>query len=224
MKIIKDSALSSHPAREVEDEERYTYAVINSTTGMYVKCAVNALTADQAINEVGRNIGLLNPDTECFEKVKEASKSDFHVCTLLKDLLQPGILDEFPPSKSLHIILARAAEAVDYYSVQPLKVIGYRNRRGHAKVKAKGFKKAWKRSLKYMYSSPTGPEWGYPGSGPSQLALSLLLWAGSGRQEAERLYIVFRAEKIEIQSRDGFEFTKDEIRYWVNVNSATHDG
>lgn len=224
MNTMKKSAPSSHPTREAESEQRYIYAVVNSATDVYVSCSVNALTADQAINEVGRNIGLINQNTECFEKAKEVSQSDFHVYTLLKDLLQPGILDEYPRSKEFRTILGNATEAVDYFSVQPLKVVGYRSRRGYAKVKAKGFKKAWKRSLKLVNKSPTGPEWGYPGSGPSQLALSLLLWAGADRRKAERLFSVFRAEKIEALPRTGFEFTKDEIRFWVRTKTAAHCG
>ena len=223
MKTKKNSTPSSHPTREAENEERYLFAVVNSTTDVYVS-SVNALNADQAINEVGRNIGLINPNTECFEKVKEAGKSDFHVCTLLKESLQPGILDEYPRNKEFQSILRNATESVNYYSVQPLKVVGYRNRRGYAKVKAKGFKKAWKRSLKIINRSPTGPEWGYPGSGPSQLALSLLIWAGTARRKAERLYVVFRAEKIEALPRTGFEFTKAEIRFWVRTKTAAHCG
>lgn len=43
MKTIKNSAPSSHPTREAENEGHYIYAVTNSTTGMYVKYAVNAL-------------------------------------------------------------------------------------------------------------------------------------------------------------------------------------
>ena len=224
MKTMKNSAPSSHPTREAENEQRYIYAIVNSTTDVYVSYSVNALNADQAINEIGRNICLINPDTECFEKAKEVSQSDFHVCTLLKELLQPGILDEYPRSKEFQTILRNATIAVDCYSVQPLKVVGYRSRRGYAKVKARGFKKAWKRSLRIKNSSPTGPEWGYPGSGPSQLALSLLLWAGTDRRRSERLFSVFRAEKIEALPRTGFEFTKNEIRFWVRTKTAAHCG
>ncbi len=215
MKTKKISVPSNHLTIVTEKDQRYTYAVINSTTGEYVWYAVNVQTADQAINEVGRNSGLIDPETECFERVKEASKSDFHVSLLLNELLPEGVLDEWPENENLHEILKNATEAERYYSVQPVKVIGYRDRHGYAKVNAKGFKKVWKRSLKIMNKSPTGPEWGYAGSGPSQLALAILLWAGVDQQAAERLYSVFRAEHIEAQPKAGFEFTKNFIRYWA---------
>ena len=51
-------------------------------------------------------------------------------------------------------------------------------------------------SLKIVNHSPTGFMWGYPGSGPSQLALALLLHFGAAKEEALEWYQGFKAEVI----------------------------
>lgn len=51
-------------------------------------------------------------------------------------------------------------------------------------------------SLKLRNHSPTGFSWGYGGSGPSQLALALLLDATSVPETAERWYQEFKSNIV----------------------------
>ena len=53
----------------------------------------------------------------------------------------------------------------------------------------------WQASLKVRNHSPTGVEWGYPGSGPAQLALAILLTL-TDRKTAEACYHAFKEEFI----------------------------
>ena len=50
----------------------------------------------------------------------------------------------------------------------------------------------WHTSLCLRNLSPTGPEWGYDGRGPAQLAIVILL-AVTDTEEAQRFYPLFRS-------------------------------
>jgi hypothetical protein len=50
--------------------------------------------------------------------------------------------------------------------------------------------------------SPTGPEWGYSGSGPAQLALAILCDALGDDERAQRLYQMFKFKVIAGLDRD----------------------
>lgn len=63
--------------------------------------------------------------------------------------------------------------------------------------------------------SPDGFEWGYVGSGPSDLALNILLLV-LPREEAERFYFAFRNEKIAHLNRADAVMTLLEVRAWVD--------
>lgn len=63
--------------------------------------------------------------------------------------------------------------------------------------------------------SPTGLEWGYAGSGPSQLAWCLLRECGLTKPQAEKLYMQFKTEVIANLPKDGFVLTQDEIMNWI---------
>lgn len=70
-------------------------------------------------------------------------------------------------------------------------------------------------SLKLRNHSPTGFQWGYAGSGPAQLALALLLFAGIERQDAEDLYQAFKAAHVQ-RWPNGEDFVINlDIRAWV---------
>lgn len=62
--------------------------------------------------------------------------------------------------------------------------------------------------------SPTGPEWGYSGSGPAQLALALLADV-LGDHDAERLYQRFKFERVAGFPREGFAITAEAIEEWA---------
>lgn len=52
------------------------------------------------------------------------------------------------------------------------------------------------RSLKVYNHSPDGFAWGYAGSGPAQLALAILLYAGFKRDVVVALYQIFKEEYV----------------------------
>jgi hypothetical protein len=62
--------------------------------------------------------------------------------------------------------------------------------------------------------SPTGIEWGYGGSGPSDLALSVLT-ALAGADAAERHYRAFVAEVVSRLPRPGGVLRADRVRAWL---------
>ncbi|MGO9375206.1 MAG: DUF6166 domain-containing protein [Syntrophobacteraceae bacterium] len=69
------------------------------------------------------------------------------------------------------------------------------------------------RSLAVCNHSPTGFSWGYLGSGPSQLALAILLRYLSKR-EAVALYQDFKLKFIANLPQTDFE-TQIDIREWI---------
>ncbi len=62
--------------------------------------------------------------------------------------------------------------------------------------------------------SPTGFEWGYGGSGPSQLALAILVDVLGNSQEALRYYQRFKSEFIVTAPFEGFVITSLEVSAW----------
>lgn len=65
-----------------------------------------------------------------------------------------------------------------------------------------------------MYHSPTGFEWGYGGSGPADLARSILANV-AGIKFADMFYQEFKWKFIECQPREGFRIAEREIREWL---------
>ena len=73
------------------------------------------------------------------------------------------------------------------------------------------------RSQKLVNHSPSGFCWGYRGSGPSQLALALLLESGATDEEALAWYQHFKDEAIAPLPQDDFEFPTERIKEWLEV-------
>lgn len=73
------------------------------------------------------------------------------------------------------------------------------------------------RSLKLVNHSPDGFCWGYRGSGPSQLALALLLECGATEQEALTWYHQFKDEAIATLPQEDFEMPTKLVTEWVEV-------
>jgi hypothetical protein len=71
--------------------------------------------------------------------------------------------------------------------------------------------------LDVMSHSPTGFEWGYLGSGPSQLALAILLdhFGGKGKQRATELYGTFLHRVVSNFARRGFAIDSKQIELWI---------
>jgi hypothetical protein len=64
--------------------------------------------------------------------------------------------------------------------------------------------------------SPTGFEWGYQGSGPSQLALAILIHEWGNTEVAEQWYQVFKTDIIANLPREkGFSLSSKQIDEWA---------
>lgn len=76
-------------------------------------------------------------------------------------------------------------------------------------------------SLKVAYHSPTGFSWGYLGSGPSQLALALLLDATSVPETALAHYQEFKQAFIGGWPLDGeWVMFRSDILNWLRLRHA----
>ena len=78
-------------------------------------------------------------------------------------------------------------------------------------------------SLAIRNHSPTGFAWGYGGSGPAQLALSILLRV-TDRAEAERFYQAFKWECIAVLPEAGFSMPVRAVRDWLDRTRAGEQG
>lgn len=63
--------------------------------------------------------------------------------------------------------------------------------------------------------SPTGFAWGYPGSGPAQLALAILADHLGDDDIALRLYQDFKREFITTAPEEGFTLTSEQVSEWL---------
>jgi len=77
------------------------------------------------------------------------------------------------------------------------------------------------RPLKHIvYHSPTGMEWGYGGSGPSDLARSILA-DFAGIKVADMFYQDFKWDFIAKQPEKGFQISGQEILNWLKRKIET---
>jgi hypothetical protein len=70
--------------------------------------------------------------------------------------------------------------------------------------------------------SPTGPEWGYGGSGPAQLALAILADAVGGRAALDH-YQDFKAAVVGGLPHDGWELSGHDVRSWFARHAEHRD-
>lgn len=63
--------------------------------------------------------------------------------------------------------------------------------------------------------SPTGLEWGYAGSGPSDLALNVLLAFGCEYMEAVALHQEFKREFVATMPREGGRIPAKTVHRWI---------
>lgn len=85
-----------------------------------------------------------------------------------------------------------------------------------------GTARAMRRGRPLMHAvrhSPTGIEWGYLGSGPADLARSILL-AFTDEATADRLYQVFKAEVVAAVPRAGGVIRAADVRAWLASEGA----
>ena len=72
----------------------------------------------------------------------------------------------------------------------------------------------WRASLAVRNHSPTGPAWGYGGSGPAQLALAILL-AVTDVETAQRFYQHFKWSVLAPIEADRWLLDGDDVRRWL---------
>lgn len=92
-------------------------------------------------------------------------------------------------------------------------IIGTRTPKG-AEVTIDGQLLPLEPSLAIRDHSPTGFEWGYAGSGPSQLALAILLEL-YGPIIAKSYYREFKFQFITPANQNGFVLSSDDIDTWL---------
>ena len=96
-------------------------------------------------------------------------------------------------------------------------VIAMRRSGGYSRVEINGQVLATGRSLKVENHSPTGFEWGYGGSGPSQLALAIMLEAGLSDTEARSLYMQYKRDVVaSLDYEDAL--TGAQVLDWIVAN------
>ena len=70
--------------------------------------------------------------------------------------------------------------------------------------------------------SPEGYSWGYGGSGPSQLALALLLDVTQDEALAVELYQSYKREVVaEMNINFGWHLTTFEVEHWIRMKGHT---
>lgn len=72
-------------------------------------------------------------------------------------------------------------------------------------------------SQKLRNHSPDGFEWGYMGSGPSQLALAILLHHTQKRDIAQNYYMDFKTNIIASIPKKGGQITSHQIEAFLNT-------
>ena len=62
--------------------------------------------------------------------------------------------------------------------------------------------------------SPDGFEWGYGGSGPADLALSILCDA-VGKEDANKFYMDFKWDFISKFPKESFRISEGDVKKWI---------
>lgn len=71
-----------------------------------------------------------------------------------------------------------------------------------------------------VHHSPTGIEWGYGGSGPADLALSLLCDLGLPKRVALRLHQCFKADVVAHLDRACWTLSGQAIAQWISIHAV----
>lgn len=79
------------------------------------------------------------------------------------------------------------------------------------------------RSQQVYNHSPDGFEWGYSGSGPSQLALAIMLEVTSDEHLALRLYHDFKFDVVSGMADDQWTIPVANIVGWIDAHGEEHD-
>ena len=102
-----------------------------------------------------------------------------------------------------------------------MKIRGDR-RVGEVLITVNGAPLDWRSSLALRNHSPTGPAWGYGGSGPALLALAILL-AVTDAATAERFYEKFKWSVIAPIETDRWTLDASDVLGWLESAAAGTD-
>ncbi|MCY4505664.1 MAG: protein phosphatase 2C domain-containing protein, partial [Acidobacteria bacterium] len=94
-------------------------------------------------------------------------------------------------------------------------ILGFRRPDGEVEVAVDGKGLDWWQTLAWHNHSPSGPEWGYAGSGPAQLALAIL-GRLAGRDTALRHYHAFKDEWLTPIETDEWRLEASEAPAWLH--------
>lgn len=94
---------------------------------------------------------------------------------------------------------------------------------GGVKVCVDGVELTPDKSQELRDHSPDGFEWGYRGSGPSQLALAILLDL-YGDRVAQLYYQDFKDNFIATADQNGFVISSDDVDVWIKKVMKTDEG
>ena len=103
-----------------------------------------------------------------------------------------------------------------------MTIRGERLRAGGVLVTIDGEPLGWRALLAVRRHSPAGPEWGCGGSGPSQLALAILL-AVTDQTTAARFYQRFKWGVVASISSDRWGLNAGEVLRWLELSAGTDD-
>ena len=92
-------------------------------------------------------------------------------------------------------------------------------RKGEVLITVDGAPLDWRSSLAVRNHSPTGPAWGYGGSGPAQLALAILL-AVTDEATAELFYQTFKWSVIAPIEADRWTLDAGDVLGWLESAAA----
>ena len=96
-------------------------------------------------------------------------------------------------------------------------------RKGEVLITVDGAPLDWRSSLAVRNHSPTGPAWGYGGSGPAQLALAIRL-AVTDAATAEWFYQQFKRSVIAPIEADHWALDVGDVLGWLESGAAGTDG
>ncbi|MEW5931999.1 MAG: DUF6166 domain-containing protein [Bacillota bacterium] len=68
--------------------------------------------------------------------------------------------------------------------------------------------------------SPSGLEWGYGGSGPADLALSILADALGDEEAARPLYQAFKREVVATLEHEGWRLPAEQVLEWARAQEG----
>ena len=101
-------------------------------------------------------------------------------------------------------------------------IVFCRDPAGDAQVTVDDTPLNWAASLDVYSHSPSGPEWGYAGSGPAQCALAVLMLF-TDTDTALRHYQLFKRDWLEAMPHDGATIPTQKIRAWLDAHNKLAD-